>query len=713
MLTEESLPTIFLAAWFAPLVALGLSLLYGCVSSNTTSAGASQRSTGAATAGLAIAAVALSFVLSLTAMWIWTSNPAAHGETHAGHERSFSGALYTWADLGTQSNPGGVLSVGWYINGLTVTMFPVVTCVALCVFVYSLGYMDVERSPVTDPLAPLRGGGPLTRPGRLGRFYQFLLAFLFSMLGIVIAGSLAMVFVFWELVGLCSYLLIGFYFERPAASAAANKAFLANRVGDVGLLIALAVLWSAAGTLEFQTTGPSGEPAGLLASETVLTKQAYRPIEGLPCGALTLAGLGIFCACVGKSAQFPLHVWLPEAMEGPTPVSALVHSATMVAAGVFLLARVAPLLTPTVLLTVAYVGAGTLLMGACGALCAGELKRLLAYSTISQLGFMMLGIGLGGLSAHGAAIDGVLSSHSASHAGVFHLTTHAFFKALLFLGAGAVIHATHTGQLNRLGGLRLSMPWTACLFGVGCIALAGLGIPGTAVGSSGFYSKDAILSEALRWTSNHPEHRLLIALPLLGAALTACYAARMWWRIFATTTPSEAVVADSNAHPHDPPWSMRAPMLFLAVLALVGGAFGLHLDHSAAEEAFHALAELLATAAAVLGLLVGGVTLWLRKRGRGAGDSPLAGWFDWAVLTAVPRAGARSALFLAEMVGGGLDKGLIDGSLRGGGRGVWVGAGRLSRAQSGSIRTYLGTLVLTVVMVFLGVAVWRSAGYGM
>lgn len=691
MLTEETLPTILLAAWLAPLVALGLGLLLGLISSSSTLK-------GGPTAGLAIAAVAISFALSLAALWVWTSTQGGQGHDARGEERSFSGAFYTWADLGTKANPGSVLSVGWHIDGLTVVMFPVVTCVALCVFVYSLGYLEEERSPVTDPLAPLRGGAPLARPGRLGRFYQFLLAFLFSMLGIVIAGNLAMVFVFWELVGLCSYLLIGFYFERPAASAAANKAFLANRVGDVGLLVALAVLWSAAGTLEFQRTSATGEAGGLLSPDTVRTLQVDRPMAGLPCGTLTLAGLGILCACVGKSAQFPLHVWLPDAMEGPTPVSALVHSATMVAAGVFLLARVGPLLTPTVLLTVAYVGAGTLLLGAGGALCACELKRLLAYSTISQLGYMMLGIGVGGLAAHG-------TSHGAD-AGMFHLMTHAFFKALLFLGAGAVIHATHTGQIGRLGGLRRSMPWTACLVGVGCIALAGLGIPGAPVGSSGFYSKDAILSEALRWTSNHPEHRLLIALPLVGAALTACYALRMWWRVFAGPAAQTA----PTDHPHDPPWSMRAPMLMLALLALVGGAFGpIH----AAEDAFHTRAELLATVAAVLGLAVGATTLTLGLRGRGGGEPPLARWFDWAVLTALPRAGTSSVLVLANWVGLGLDRGLIDGSLRGGGRVVWIGAGGLSRAQSGSIRTYLGTLLLTVVMVFLGVAVWRSAGYGM
>ena len=336
------------------------------------------------------------------------------------------------------------------------------------------------------------------------------------MLGLVIAGNVAMVFVFWELVGICSYFLIGFYIERKSASTAANKAFIVNRVGDFGMLIGLMALWASLGTFAF---GDKQDAKG----QTVLTESGAIAEPGIfsqlrtaandyrlvPAGEhdrrrssrnrqpaadrrrrrsrparrghwlLLIAGVGIFCGCVGKSAQFPLHVWLPDAMEGPTPVSALVHSATMVAAGVYLVGRFYPVFSPEVLLVIAIIGCITLFIAATIAITATDIKRVLAYSTVSQLGYMMLALGLGGWVA-----------------GLFHLITHAFFKSLLFLCSGSVIHAVHTNDMTEMGGLRKKMPITAYTMLIGCLAIIGAGIPLTPIGFSGYYSKDAIIEQA-------------------------------------------------------------------------------------------------------------------------------------------------------------------------------------------------------------------------
>ncbi|MGC4002952.1 MAG: proton-conducting transporter membrane subunit [Pirellulales bacterium] len=334
------------------------------------------------------------------------------------------------------------------------------------------------------------------------------------MLGLVYAGNVAMVFVFWELVGICSFFLIGFYRERHSASTAANKAFIVNRVGDFGMLIGMMALWGALGTFNFadqydadghvvsqgifSLVRPAAEHGELTVPLEITSTAAGKEIEetvaaaptraqgaaeieaklpdwrksGIGYGLLTIAGLGIFCGCIGKSAQFPLSVWLPDAMEGPTPVSALVHSATMVAAGVYLVGRFYPVFTPEALLVIAYVGMITLFIAATIAITATDIKRVLAYSTVSQLGYMMLALGIGGWSA-----------------GLFHLITHAFFKSLLFMCSGSVIHACHTNEMPRMGGLLKKMPWTGWTMLIGCLAIAGAGIPLTKIGFSGFYSE--------------------------------------------------------------------------------------------------------------------------------------------------------------------------------------------------------------------------------
>jgi NADH-quinone oxidoreductase subunit L len=480
-----------------------------------------------------------------------------------------------------------------------------VSLVSLCIHVYSFGYMRGELSDVIDADAPLADGRPLRRRGRFCRFYQYLSLFCFSMLGLVIAGNAAMVFVFWELVGICSYLLIGFWYERQRASNAANKAFIVNRVGDFGMLIGLMALWGGLGTLSFsdyETTGGNGEkieihsifsqvrpakfehqklqpPDGMVKASAIAAGHSiakadvdrwrsqdgaevvYRPnrpiakadvdrwrSQGYGYWLLVVAGLGIFCGCVGKSAQFPLHVWLPDAMEGPTPVSALIHAATMVTAGVYMTGRFFPIFTPEVLLVIACIGSITLFMAATIALTATDIKRVLAYSTVSQLGFMMLALGLGGWVA-----------------GMFHLFTHAFFKSLLFLCSGSVIHTCGTNEMPAMGGLRKKMPITAMTMLIGCLAIAGAGIP-TVIGFSGFHSKDCIVAQALSfWTANPRIGGVFFHIALIGAGMTAFYMFRLWYMTFAGN-PRDG---DVHHHAHESPKTMTVPLMILAILAVV------------------------------------------------------------------------------------------------------------------------------------------------
>ncbi len=478
------------------------------------------------------------------------------------------------------------LTIGYYIDTLTVTMFCMVTLIASCVHIYAFGYMHDElHDPYVDHEVTLADGHHLHRPGRFHRFFQYLSLFSFSMLGIVIAGNVAMVFVFWELVGICSYFLIGFYFERHSASTAANKAFIVNRIGDFGMLIGMMALWASLGTFAFgdkqdangevvrNAAGAIEEPG--IFSQLRTAENDYRLVpppameaegertfsknmaSGPPFAGqmlLLVAGVGIFCGCVGKSAQFPLHVWLPDAMEGPTPVSALVHSATMVAAGVYLVGRFYPAFSPEALMVIAVIGLITLTLAATIAITAVDIKRVLAYSTISQLGYMMLALGLGGWVA-----------------GLFHLITHAFFKSLLFLCSGSVIHAVHTNDMREMGGLRKKMPITAYTMLIGCLAIMGLGIPVTHFGLSGYYSKDAIVEQALSYARhNGGASWVFFVLPVIGAAMTAFYMFRLWYMTFAGTPRNH----HRYDHAHESPAVMTRPLILLAVFA-IGAGWGL------------------------------------------------------------------------------------------------------------------------------------------
>lgn len=414
-----------------------------------------------------------------------------------------------------------VIRLGFYLDSISAMMLIVITTVSFMVHLYSLGYMHGERG--------------------FQRYYAFLSLFSFSMLGLVVATNIFQMYIFWELVGVSSYLLIGFYYTKHAAVSASKKAFIVTRFADLGFLIGILVLSFYSKTFDFAalTTNPM-EALGGAAGTTFLGASV-----------LTWGLVLIFVGGMGKSAMMPLHIWLPDAMEGPTPVSALIHAATMVVAGVFLVARMFPvyILEASATIFVAIIGAATAFYAAVVACTQLDIKRVLAFSTISQIAFMMVALGVAGLGM------GEVSHHGLGYmASMFHLFTHAMFKALLFLGAGALIHAVHSNDYTAMGGLRKYMPITHWTFLIGCLAIAG--IPPF----SGFFSKDEILSAAYAWS------------PWMGvwmtmvAALTAFYMFRLYYLIFWWKKH------DTSHHtPHDAPWTMSVPLIFLAAVSCVAG----------------------------------------------------------------------------------------------------------------------------------------------
>jgi NADH-quinone oxidoreductase subunit L len=406
-----------------------------------------------------------------------------------------------WLSIGNLN-----VDFGLKFDRLSEMMMLIVTGVGGAIHIYSYGYMDADRSKA--------------------RFFAFMSLFTFSMLGIVMANNFIELFIFWELVGVSSYLLIGFWFEKPSAADAAKKAFFTNRLGDFGFLLGILVVWATLGSLNFSTL-----------QQTLITNPAALGTIA------SIAGLLIFCGALGKSAQFPLHVWLPDAMEGPTPVSALIHAATMVAAGVYMLCRIIFLLDATALEVIAYIGGFTALLAATIAVQQNDIKRILAYSTLSQLGYMVMAVGLAGPTP-----------------AMFHLTTHAFFKALLFLGAGSVIHALHEEQdIWKMGGLKKKMPVTFWTFIIGTLALSGM------PPFSGFYSKDSILGQAL-----DQKNYLLFAVGVFVAGLTTFYMFRLFFVAFLGEARTEKA-----RHAHESPAVMSLPLVVLAVFALVGGYIGI------------------------------------------------------------------------------------------------------------------------------------------
>jgi len=639
------------------------------------------------------------------------------------------------------------------------------------------------QSVGTSPPFPLREGGPgglggsglhgFARRGRYGRFFAYLSLFAFSMLNLLIADNLFQVFVSWELVGVCSFFLIGFYYERPSASRAAAKAFIVNRVGDAGFLVGIFIAWTSLGTLNIEeltrrvrsperdthgslefahqlvrvnpTKTPNefelpakGEAGSHLAlfpplwedpthfhglgykrtneqSISVPPEQRYFDFGAMPYWLFVVMGAGIFLGCVGKSAQVPLHTWLPDAMEGPTPVSALIHAATMVAAGVYLVGRCYVLFAPEVLLGIAYTGAVTLFVAATIALVQTDIKRVLAYSTCSQLGYMMLALGVGGWAA-----------------GLLHLLTHAFFKALLFLGSGSVIHGCHHEQdLRKMGGLLTKMRITGLTMLVGVLAIAGAPL------FSGWYSKDQVLSSALGYGLEHRQHFALFVLPLLTAAMTGFYMFRLWFLAF-TGAPRDHHVHD---HAHESPAVMTVPLIVLALFSL-GVAWGWPVwdaDASAlgrlleagrpaawltmfgaeaqAAHDHHLTAGALALLAAVLGAGLAAAMYWrpkldpaaVRARAGGVYTFLLNKWyFDEAYDAALvkPAVGLAFASAAADkrptdgetdaVPPRRYDVRTLDGLITTAGQLVGAAGAGLRRAQTGRLRGYVLVLALTV-----------------
>jgi len=454
-----------------------------------------------------VLAIAISFALSL-----WAFADVADKD---GHQIGYE--AHRWLTVGSLE-----IDLGITLDGLTAVMLVVVTSVSLLVQIYSQEYMRDDEG--------------------YNRYFAYMSLFTASMLGLVLASSIIQIFVFWELVGLCSYLLIGFWFQKDSARRAATKAFLVTRVGDLGFMAALLIIFTQTGTLEI---------AGI--HEAAIA-------GGIGSTWLTLFALGLFAGAAGKSAQFPLHVWLPDAMEGPTPVSALIHAATMVAAGVYLVARFFPVFaeSETALVWVAATGSVTAIIAALLGIVATDIKRVMAYSTISQLGYMMMGLGVGGLVA-----------------AIFHLFTHAFFKSLLFLGSGSVNHATGTFDMRRMGGLRKYMPVTWATMFVAGLALVGV-FP-----LSGFWSKDEILADA--WEDKW----WVFVTAMVGVYLTAVYVGRMLILTFegeyrggeepehgdAHPSAGGQGASGHSAEPHESPPLVTVPLFILAVMAIVAGAF--------------------------------------------------------------------------------------------------------------------------------------------
>jgi NADH-quinone oxidoreductase subunit L len=616
-MNKELLPWLIL---FAPLVATAIITVF-------------TRTNRRLSAGISIAAVVFGCVLSLVfAGWAgW--HPAPFESTA------------TWLEVGDLK-----IQFGLRFDALSILMMVIVTGVASLIHIYSWGYMSEDRG--------------------FSRFFACLSLFTFSMLGIVLSNNFLQLFIFWELVGVCSYLLIGFWFERPAAADAGKKAFITNRLGDFGFFIGILWVWAAAKSLNFGDVQHAIE-----LDNTIL-------------GSATIAGLLIFCGAMGKSAQFPLHVWLPDAMEGPTPVSALIHAATMVAAGVYMLCRVFFLFTipgSHALEVIAWIGGFTALLAALIAVQQNDIKRILAYSTLSQLGYMIMAVGLGGPAQ-----------------AMFHLTTHAFFKALLFLAAGSIIHVMHHEQdIWRMSDLRRRMPVTFWTFMAGTLALAG--VPPL----SGFYSKDGILAQALH--TNLP----LFVLGTIVAILTTFYMFRLVFVVFGPPARLEDV---SNVHESPP--VMLWPLRFLAVLSIIGGFIGLgvaynHFFSGKTESGATMTAQLLDVFENPVALLAGLVAIVL-------GYLAASALYQRAAIDPLPaRLGAfarwmRNRFYLDEIyeatfirfheflsrIADAIDRVLIDGVGVGLVRGGTELAGKtLRQFQTGNLQAYAVLFALGVAIV--------------
>jgi NADH-quinone oxidoreductase subunit L len=557
-----------------------------------------------------------------------------------------------WIDLGQ----GGSFPMGVYIDGLAAVMLVVVSFVSLMIQLYSGAFMEGDK--------------------RFAWYYALLNLFTASMLGLVLAPNFIQLYVFWELVGLCSYLLVGHWFEKPSARDAAIKAFVVTRIGDAGLFVGIIIFWATTGSTAFTDISEAAQ-AGFIGGSL-----------------FTTAVILVFIGAVGKSAQFPLHVWLPDAMEGPTPVSALIHAATMVAAGVYLVARTYDIFvqSPTAMLVVAYIGGFTALMAATMALVKKDIKRVIAYSTVSQLGYMMLGLGLGSYTA-----------------GIFHLYNHAFFKALLFLCAGSIIYAMDSYNLFDMGGLRHRMPIT-----FGTMLIAGLSLSGIWP-FAGFWSKDAIVASAYE-----QHYYLLFGMALLTVFLTAFYIFRAIFLAFTGEPRTEPAREAAES-----PGIMTGPMMILAFFAIVSGwvgipeGFGLPLRDYFSEfvhpsefaestlgHTAHAFSFVLGGISVAAGLLGIGLAYALYvARPERAGE--LAARFSW-LHTFLDKGWYFDALYGATFVRFAMwlgeatrrfDRNVIGGLVGGVGRGTLGTGGLLQRLQNGAVQSYALFILLSVLII--------------
>jgi NADH-quinone oxidoreductase subunit L len=593
---------------------------------------------------VAVPAIGLAFVIALLAfVRVWRG-----GET-------FTGPLFDWIVAGTFRAP-----VTLQLDQLSAVMLLVVTGVGFLIHVYSIGYMH------EDPDYP--------------RFFTYLNLFVFSMVMLVLAGNFLLLYVFWEAVGLCSYLLIGFWYTRESAANAGKKAFIVNRVGDCGFALGIMLLWTTLGTLEY------GE--------------VFAKAPTLAIGTATAISLLLFLGACGKSAQLPLHVWLPDAMEGPTPVSALIHAATMVTAGVYLVARAHALFerSGVALDVVAWVGVLTAVFAATIGLVQTDIKRVLAYSTVSQLGYMFIGVGVGAYAA-----------------GVYHLVTHAFFKALLFLGAGSVIHALSGEQdLRKMGGLARKLPATWYTMLIATVAISGL------PPFSGFFSKDEILAGA--FFAGKPA---IFVLGLIGSALTAFY---MWRLLFLTFLGSSRVDHEVAHHVHESPPVMTVPLALLAVLAAGAGVWGLPGEHGSAigrflapvlaggheaEAGHHGPAWILmaVSVAAALGGIAVAWTMYIRGRADlgkiGVPQNAVHRLFlnKYYVDELYDRVIVQPLYAVSRWCAETIDAGVIDGAVNGVATVVERAAGRLRRYQTGFVMNYALSMLAGVVAL-LGWFLW-------
>ncbi|MGI8984667.1 MAG: NADH-quinone oxidoreductase subunit L [Acidimicrobiales bacterium] len=584
-----------------------------------------------------------------------------------GEERRFEQELFTWIGVG-----GLDVHVGFLVDPLSVTMALFVTGVGTLIHLYSVGYMHGDE--------------------RYPTFFVYLNLFAFSMLMLVLADSFLLTFLGWEGVGACSYFLISFWFERPSAATAGKKAFVTNRIGDFGFMLAMFLIFATFGSLNY---------VPVLEGASELTK-----------GTATAIALLLFVGAVGKSAQLPLYVWLPDAMEGPTPVSALIHAATMVTAGVFLMVRVNPILdlAPGALTLIAVVGALTAFFAATIACAQNDIKKVLAYSTVSQLGYMFLAVGSG-----------------AYIAAIFHMVTHAFFKALLFLGAGSVIHGMGDEQdMKKMGALRKWLPITSGTFIVGWLAIAG--VPPF----SGFWSKDDILLAA--WEKN----RALWFVGLVTALMTAYYMSRQVFLVFygderwkkadaasdgeAKAAPEPEPAAAHGAHgdfkPHESPSTMTFPLIVLAGLAAVAGILKTPLEHWLETVLAHPhrfassgstkLGLIVVTTAAALGGVALAYFIWLRHRVKESSVEPRVlqkAWFVDELYQKVVEAPGRALANFSAFV---VDAKVIDGTVNGVGALIRAGGSRLRSIQSGFVRSY--ALAITVgALAIMAYAVARTS----